>query len=154
MAKGNQPIKANDLRSKLFVLWKPVAFWRMTPLGKGYFEFFFSSQDDLRRVWSSGTWNINPGTLRLSRWSANFNPNNQKQFQVQCWVRIYDLPLEYWRPKILFEIANAIGTPIALDEATKSRSSGHFARILVEIDLKEKIPYEIMVEREDFAFSV
>lgn len=45
--KGNQPMKANDLRSKLSAHWKPVAQWRMTPLGKGFFEFDFSSQDDL-----------------------------------------------------------------------------------------------------------
>lgn len=109
-----------------------------------YYEFYFASIDDLRRIWSSGSWNLNPGTLRLSRWTLDFNPNRQSH--VQCWVRLYDLPQEFWTPKILFEIANAIGTPITLDEATRTRSLGHFARILMEVDMKKRIPYEIMVE--------
>lgn len=122
----------------------------MTPLGKGYYEFFFSSHDDMRRLWSSGSWSLGSGTLRLLQWSADFNPNKQKQSHVQCWVRLYDLPQEHWRPKILFEIANGIGTPIAIDEATKSRSLGH----LVEIDLSKSIPYDLRVERNDHAFFV
>lgn len=73
---------------------------------------------------------------------------------MQCWIRLYDLPQECWRPKILFEITNGIGTPITLDEATRTRSLGHFARILVEIDMNKRIPNEIMVERDDYAFFV
>ncbi|XP_019451698.1 PREDICTED: uncharacterized protein LOC109353792 [Lupinus angustifolius] len=39
-------------------------------------------------------------------------------------------------------------TPISLDMATSNRSFGHFAKVLVEIDLKAKLPDQILVERE------
>lgn len=67
---------------------------------------------------------------------------------------IYDLPQEYWRPKILIEIANGIGIPITIHEATQSRTLAHFTRILIELDLNGRIPNEIMVERNDYAFLV
>lgn len=49
---------------------------------------------------------------------------------------------------------NGLGTPITLDENTKSRSPGHYARILAELDLNKTILYVIMVERDDFVFYV
>lgn len=67
-------------------------------------------------------------------------------------VRILDLPQENWSPKLLFEIVGGIDSPIVLDEATKSRSFGHFARVLVDLDLTGKLLSEFLVERESFAF--
>lgn len=80
-----------------------------------------------------------------------------KQTHAQCWIRIHGLPQEYWRSKILFEIAGGIGVPISLDEATINRSFGpfgHFARVLVDINLADKLHDQILVEREGFAFFV
>ncbi|KAE9587721.1 hypothetical protein Lalb_Chr23g0276971 [Lupinus albus] len=68
--------------------------------------------------------------------------------------KIHNLPQEYWSPRIIFSIVGGIGTQIALDDATDSRSFGHFAKVLVEINLKNKLPGQILVEREDFAFFV
>lgn len=92
--------------------------------------------------------------LRLSSWTPNFNPDSIRQTYAQCWVRFHGLPREYWCPKILFEIGGGIGIPIALDEATMKRSFGHFARILIEIDLNSNLRDKILVEHEGYAFFV
>jgi hypothetical protein len=77
---------------------------------------------------------------------------------AQVWIRIYGLSQEYWRPKILFAIAGSIGTPICTDAATNKskfdRDFGHFARVLVDIDLKHAPTYRVLVERTGFAFFV
>jgi hypothetical protein len=65
-----------------------------------------------------------------------------------------ELPQEYWRHRTLFEIARAIGTPLSLDEATKNRMFGHYARILVDIDLSRRIFDEIVVERDGYVFKL
>lgn len=154
LSKGDAPIKAVELRAKLSNLWKPIGNWKMIPLGRGFFEFSFAYQDDLRSVWSMGAWNLKPGLLRLSQWSPDFNPQLQKQTHAQCWVRITGLPQEYWRYKLLFEIASAIGTPVSLDESTRMRVYGYYARVLVDLDLSGSFYDDIMVEREDFTFFV
>lgn len=94
------------------------------------------------------------GILRLYQRTPDFIPNIQKQTHIQCWIRIFDLPQEYWRPKILYEIAGVLGTPISLDENNRNRSLGHFARVLVDIALSGNLLSEIMVERDSFAFFV
>lgn len=152
LAKGSQPIKLGlgHLRSKLSKLWEPIGNWRIIPLGKRYYEFSFSSAEDLRSVWDVGAWNLHSGILRLSQWKTDFNPKTH----VESWIRLYELPQEYWRPKILLENANGIGTPIALDETTGNRFFGHYARVLIDVNLTAHLPSEIMVERENFAFYV
>jgi len=65
-----------------------------------------------------------------------------------------ELPQEYWRERTLKEIASAIGTPIDIDGPTRNRTFGHYARILVDIDLSKRAYDEILVEREGFAFKV
>lgn len=82
-----------------------------------------------------GAWNVQLGLLRLSQWTPDFYVSQQKQTHVQVWIHILDLPQEYWRPKLLFEIAGGVATPISLDDSTRNRIFGHFARILVDVDL-------------------
>ena len=65
-----------------------------------------------------------------------------------------ELPQEYWRERTLKEIASAIGTPIDIDGPTRNRTFGHYARILVDIDLSKKAYDEVLVERDGFAFMV
>ncbi|PNX74572.1 defensin-like protein [Trifolium pratense] len=62
-------------------------------------------------------------------------------------VYLMELPQEYRRQQMLFEIANAVGTPLVLDESTKNRTFGHYARVLVDMDLSCLVFDEIMVER-------
>jgi hypothetical protein len=60
-------------------------------LGKGFYEFVFSSLEDVQKVKSAGSWNLNPGLLKLFAWSRDFNPNLQHQTSAQVWVRIHGL---------------------------------------------------------------
>jgi hypothetical protein len=156
--KGTTPVSVVALRTVLASLWKSIGRWGITSLGKGYFEFSFSSVEDVRRVRAVNSWNLNPGFLKLFPWTKDFNPSVQKQTYAQVWVRIYGLSQEYWRPKILFAIASSVGTPLCTDAVTTKpkfdRTFGHFVRVLVDLDISNELSYEILVERKGFAFFV
>lgn len=62
------------------------------------------------------------------------------------------LPQEYWWPKTIFAIAGSIGVPICLDDAIRKKVFGHFARVLVDIDLKGNLYDQVLVQREGFIF--
>ncbi|KAF1879938.1 hypothetical protein Lal_00022845 [Lupinus albus] len=58
-----------------------------------------------------------------------------------CWVKIHNLPQEYWSPRIICSIAGGIGTPIALEDATNSRYFGHRALLsLCQLSAKIYMP--------------
>lgn len=156
--KGATPLTAVALREKLRPLWKTLDRWGVTSIGKGYFEFSFSSLEDARSVRTIGSWNLNPGLLKLFAWTHDFKPSAQKNTSAQVWLRIHGLGQEYWRPKILFAIASSVGSPICTDSITSKpmfeRTFGHFARVLVDIDLSVELIYRVLVERIGYAFFV
>jgi hypothetical protein len=157
--KGATPLPVVALCNKLSTLWKSLAKWGITTsLGKGFYELSFSTLEDVRSVRSISSWNLNPGFLKLFPWSKDFNPSMQRQTSAQVWLRIYGLSQEYWRPKNLFAIASSVGTLLCTDAATNKskfdRTFGHFARVLVDIDLSNELRYKILDERKGFAFFV
>ncbi|XP_058741655.1 uncharacterized protein LOC131614043 [Vicia villosa] len=110
--KGSSLLTVVALRSKLSALEPDVKCWGFLSLGKGYYEFTFSSTEDMRRVRASGSISLNPGILKLFAWTRDFNPSLQNNTSAQVWVRFFGLSQEYWRPRILFAIASCVGTPI------------------------------------------
>ncbi|CAK8537766.1 unnamed protein product [Lathyrus sativus] len=156
--KGSTPLTVQNLKTKLLNLWKSIGKWGITSLGKGYYEFSFSTLEDVRRVRSISSWNLNLGFLKLSPWTKDFNPSILKQSSAQVWIRIHGLSQEYWRPKIIFAIASSVGIPLCTDSASNrccfERSFGHFVRVLVDLDLNSDIRYKVLVERSGFAFFV
>ncbi|XP_058733228.1 uncharacterized protein LOC131604829 [Vicia villosa] len=154
--KENSPLTVVALRTKLAKIWSEIKQWGVLSLGKGYYEFTFACAEDMRRVRASGTLNLNPGSLKLFAWSRDFNPAVQNNTSALVWVRFFGLSQEYWRPRILFAITSGVGTPIFIDStAAKSRldrTFGHFVRVLVDMDLTQPLNYNVLVERQGFAF--
>jgi hypothetical protein len=101
--KGDKPLTARDLRTKLTSIWKTSNPWRMVSLGRGFYEFQFDSFEDMRLVWSSGTINLKPGLLRLTKWTNDFNTSTPRQTHAQIWIRLMELPQEYWRRQTLLK---------------------------------------------------
>jgi hypothetical protein len=143
---------------KLSQVWKDLSRWGVISLGKGFFEFTFSSLEDVKRVRSVPSWNLNPGLLKLFAWTKDFNPKLQHNTSAQVWVKIFGLSEEYWHKNILFTIAGSLGTPICIDSVTAKpmheRTFGQFARVLVDIDLLQPLRYKLLVERKGYAFFV
>ncbi|KAL6212154.1 hypothetical protein ACLB2K_017375 [Fragaria x ananassa] len=155
LRKGSVPLKTADLKAMLNTLWRPSAPWRLVPLGKGYFDIHFATEEDLRRVWGGGTCTLSSGIFRLAQWKPDFVPGDVlPQTHAQLWVRFYGLSQDYWHPQHLMEIAHGVGTPLQLDKATKEREFGYYARVLVDVDLARDLPSSLMIERENHCFPI
>ncbi|KAK0594536.1 hypothetical protein LWI29_009004 [Acer saccharum] len=74
---------------------------------------------------------------------------NSNADKNMVWVRFYDLSWEYWHPKIIYDLAKGIGVPLRLDRATVEGDFGHFARVLVDIDVSTVPPSFLLLERDD-----
>ena len=81
--KGSSPVTVENLRAKLSVLWKSIGKWGITSIGKGFYEFTFSTLEDMKRVRSVASWSLNPGILKLFAWTKEFNPSLQQQTTAQ-----------------------------------------------------------------------
>ncbi|AET03319.1 DUF4283 domain protein [Medicago truncatula] len=102
----------------------------------------------MRKILGQWVINLKPGILWFFCWSPDFNPHSKVHTHAQIWVRLMHLPQEYWRKQKLFEIVYGVGTLMIIDDATKSRLFGIYARILVDVDMSGKLFDFILVERE------
>ncbi|XP_045791277.1 uncharacterized protein LOC123885981 [Trifolium pratense] len=89
--KGATPLTVVALKNKLAPMWKDLPKWGIMSLGKGFYEFSFSTLEDVRRVRSIASWNLNPGFFKLFAWSKDFNPRVQQNVSAQVSVRICGL---------------------------------------------------------------
>jgi len=64
---------------------------------------------------------------------------------VPVWVRFPNLPLCCWSPVCLSKIASVIGKPIQCDHMTSTLSRLSYARVLIELDLREDLPASVTV---------
>lgn len=81
--KGSTPLKVAALKNKLSPLWKDLNKQGIMSLGKGFYEFSFSTLEEVRRVRSVASWNLQPGHLKSFEWTRNFNHNIQKNTNTQ-----------------------------------------------------------------------
>jgi hypothetical protein len=101
LSKGDKPYSSSKIQQKLQKQWKTTSPWSLLSLGRGYFEFYFASEADMRSVWAMGTIHLKPGVLRLFEWTRDFNMHKQKNTHAQVWIRLMELPQEYWIERTL-----------------------------------------------------
>lgn len=106
------------LSSKLNSMWRPSGIMSVIDLGQEYFLIKFSEMDDLNRVFSNRHWFIRDCFLAIRQWEHDFRPSTSKISMVAVWVRLPELPMEYYDPYILSQIGNAIGPLLKVDVNT------------------------------------
>ncbi|XP_057802766.1 uncharacterized protein LOC131018045 [Salvia miltiorrhiza] len=154
LRKGESPRFAADLWQELQQLWKPSAGWSIHPLGKGYFTFNFTTDEDRAAAFAKTTWRLRSGILHLQAWVPNFDPYKAHSTLVHVWIRIFNLPHEYWHPEVLSGVAREVGMPILIDGQSAQAHVGHFARILVELDVSADLPEALDIKCGDIDFTV
>ncbi|XP_059070808.1 uncharacterized protein LOC131860412 [Cryptomeria japonica] len=64
-------------------------------------------------------------------WTPNFDPRQASIEEIPVWIRLYNLPHEYWKEEIFKSVGEKIGRFIKSDEAVDKLSSCMYARICV-----------------------
>lgn len=100
----------NGVGKKLKSMWGITSF-RILLVGRGYYQIFLTSMVRQSLIMSFGTINLKPGIFRVSQWVQEFNPALQRQTNTQVWLRIHNLPMKYWHPANLIDIAELLASP-------------------------------------------
>lgn len=59
-------------RSIAMEIWNPNGYWRLIPLGNGFFMLKLDSRDDFMRIWSQ-TWKLGNLLIRFLKQSPDFD---------------------------------------------------------------------------------
>ncbi|KAF7804220.1 putative ribonuclease H protein At1g65750 family [Senna tora] len=139
--------------NRLEKLWKKNGAVTTIDLENGFFAVSFTSQDDYLVALQGGPWIIADHYLLVQRWRPNFNSlSAEEPTKIAVWIRIPNLPLEFYNARCLWKIGRLIGRTLKLDPATSITTRGKFARICIEIKLGNKL--KPMIEVKDRRYNV
>lgn len=79
-------------------------------------------------------------------WMMKFVPEKGTFTSVPVSIRLYSLPLDYWKNESLTTMGNKLGHYIKASEATRRGKYTSFPRICVNMDLSGALPEEIILE--------
>ena len=85
--------------------------------------------------------------LSIRPWEPNFKPSTTNVSSIAIWVRLYELPIEYYNVEALRQIGKAIGNVLRVDTHTATKTMGRFARLCVQIDIEKPLTTEIKIGR-------
>ncbi|KAL6576889.1 hypothetical protein OROMI_011165 [Orobanche minor] len=83
--------------------------------------------------------------MRMFHWDPFFNFKEEPAV-VPLWVKIHALPPQWFDLRSLKTIASSVGEFLKVDEPTHNRSRLSFARVCVEVNLKNHLPKKINLQ--------
>ncbi|KAL2224605.1 UNVERIFIED_CONTAM: hypothetical protein Sindi_2993600 [Sesamum indicum] len=109
----------------------------------GFSFFQFKMEIDTEEV-------IEPGQpIVLHKWEPGMAMSKLKHTQVPVWIKLRQLPLEFWTTEGLSTVASGVGKPLYPDAITRACTRLDFARVCVMNDVTQKLEKHIIIMTPD-----
>ncbi|CAA7018342.1 unnamed protein product [Microthlaspi erraticum] len=141
------------LRKRLRELWKPTEAMYVMDLPRNFFMVHFESEEEYLAALTGGPWRDFGSYLMVKAWSPAFDPSRDEITTTPVWVRLSNLPVNYYHRTILMGIAKGLGVPIKVDQTTLNFERARFARICVEVDLRKPLKGTVVINGERYFVS-
>ena len=135
----------NFIQSKLNALWKPTGRMDVIDLGKEFFLTRFSCKEDHEMVLRKGPWFVGEHFLSTRPWELNFKPSSTNVSSIAMWIRLNELPIEYYEMEVLSQIGNSVGKILRIDTYTANEARGRFTRLCVQVDVDKPLLTTILL---------
>ncbi|KAG8384481.1 hypothetical protein BUALT_Bualt04G0122200 [Buddleja alternifolia] len=132
-------IHYNVLTAKMNLMWNLNGDYELMDLGHGCYMLKLDDRNKVEHILMEGPWMIFNHYVSVRKWFPEFCPSSDRVTTVASWVRIPELPVEYYHEEILFAVASGLGVPVKIDPNTYWVTRGRFARFRVQMDLEKPI---------------
>lgn len=141
-------IHFNVLNQRLPTIWNLQGKMMLIDIGYGCFVARFDNKLDYLHALLDGPWKIFDNYIVAQRWEPAFRPRTTRFSKMAVWVRLPELPMEYFRDDTIRAILENIGKPLKLDRTTTVAAKGRFARAAIEIDMNKPLVSEVWVDND------
>nr|POE55708.1 uncharacterized protein CFP56_27744 [Quercus suber] len=135
----------NFLHNRLLSLWKLAGRLDCVDLEHGFYLTRFSLKDDYEAILKKGPWFIGENFLSIRPWEPDFRPASANVTSIAVWIRLKELPIEYYNPEVLIHIGKSIGNVLRVDSHTAMETRGRYARICVQVDVDKPLPTAVLI---------
>lgn len=143
-------IAISVLTKKLRELWKPQGGMYVMDLPRQFFMVRFNVEEEYMTALSGGPWRVFGSYLMTRTWSPRFDPLRDDIMTTPVWVRISNIPVNFYHNAILLGIAKGLGRPVKVDDTTLNFERARFARVCVEVNLSRPLKGTVMINGERY----
>ena len=111
----------------------------------GFFLTRFSLREYYDSILKKRPWFIGEHFLSIRPWEPDFRPATTNVSFVAIWIRLNELPIEYYNEEALVQIGKTVGTVLQIDTHTASETRGRFTRPCVQIDVTKPLVTGILI---------
>lgn len=144
----NVPIAV--LSRKLREMWRPRGAMTVMDLPRQFFMVRFEEEDEYLSALTGGPWKAFGSYLMVQAWSPGFEPTRDDIVTTPVWVRLSNIPVNFYHKTILMGIAKGLGKPLRVDATTLNFERARFARVCVEVNLAKPLKGSVMINGERY----
>ena len=137
----------NLLHAKIHNLWRPVGRLECVGLGNDFFLIRFAQKEDFEAVLKKGPWFIGGHFLSIKPWEPYFKLSSTNVSSMVVWIRLNELPIEFYNAETLHQIGKAIGNVLRVDTHTAFETRGRFVRLCVQVDVDKPLIDTVFIGR-------
>lgn len=121
------------------------------PIDEDHVVLRLSSERDCARV-EGGPWFVGGPLMALDSWKSDFLPIHKSIYKTVVWMRLPELPLEYWVPSAIMIVAGEAGDRLSINNFTDLMRKIGYARIRVELDTFKPLQPGILIQGKRTVF--
>ena len=133
------------LQTRLAGIWRPTGKWTLIDIGYGFFIVRFDNPQDYQHALMDGPWFVGDHYLHVQAWEADFHPHVAKIPTTAVWIRLEQLPIEYYHPEFLKHVGNKLGKLLRIDAVTSAAMRGRFARLCMQVNTAYPLPKRVKI---------
>ncbi|XP_062075064.1 uncharacterized protein LOC133779080 [Humulus lupulus] len=123
-------------------LWGKLGIERIARMNASHTLVKFRDETTRDLVLEAGVVHFDRKPVLLRPWSTDLETLRVVN-SVLVWMRSPNIGLQYWGLKSLSALVSTIGKPMMMDRVTKEKSMVKFARVLVEVEITDRLPHSI-----------
>ncbi|VFQ75204.1 unnamed protein product [Cuscuta campestris] len=141
---ANPPIEVVEGFAKR--IWKQADILDVTMLKPGQFVFQFGRTEDTEEILKKSYYFFDNKPVYVRKWQPGSRVNLDALTDIPIWIQLPDLDPKFWSISGLSKIGTLIGNPIKADKTTIGKTRLNYARIQIEVGMKQHFPEEVQFE--------
>jgi hypothetical protein len=128
----DKPLPYYIVKQTVESIWAQFGKVEVFLLENGLYLFRFADENIRDEVMEAKVWHIANKPLILCKWTPAMQLLKLSLSFVPIWIKLYNLPIEFWDATCLSYVASGVGKPLCADFVTEEQQRLGFARVLVE----------------------
>jgi len=119
-------------------------------LPRKFFMRRFEKEDEYLAALTGGPWRAFGSNLMVRAWSPEFDSLRDDIVTTPVWIRLTNIPVNFYHRSILMGIAKGLGKPVRVDLTTLKFERARFARVCVEVNLAKPLKGTVLINGERY----